>query len=97
MSTYYGGTLKFDQKQNGTIASQTNLEDVMLVKSDGTRIVYNTSSNPSSVAWSSYAITLTETGWTYTNLAGAAVSYTDFMDFLATFVTVAQLLNSSIF
>jgi len=60
----------------------------MLVKSDGTRIVYNTSSNPSSVAWSSYAITLTETGWTYTNLAGAAVSYTDFMDFLATFAVI---------
>lgn len=88
LSTYYGGTLKFDQKQNGSIASQTNLEDVMLVKSDGTRIVYNTSSNPSSVAWSSYAITLTETGWTYTNLAGAAVSYTDFMDFLATFAVI---------
>lgn len=87
LSSYYGGTLKFDQKQNSN-TSQTNLEDVMLVKSDGSRIVYSTPSNPSSIAWSSYTITLTETGWKYTNLAGADVSYTDFMDYLSNFAVI---------
>jgi len=87
LSAYYGSTLDFDLKQN-TNLNQTNLEDVMLVKSDGTRIVYSTASNPSSFVWSSYSITLMETGWKYASLLGAPVSYTDFIDFLSTFAVI---------
>lgn len=81
LSGFYGGYLTFDQKQNsGT--GQTNLEDVMIEKADGTKIVYSTPSNPSNVGWTSYNVPLIETGWKYTNLAGGAVSYTDFMDYI---------------
>ena len=81
LSGFYGGYLSFDQKQNsGT--GQTNLEDIMIEKSDGTKIVYSTPSNPSNVGWTAYNVPLIETGWKYTNLAGGAVSYTDFMDYL---------------
>ncbi len=81
LSGFYGGYLSFDQKQNsGT--GQTNLEDIMIEKSDGTKIVYSTPSNPSNVGWTPYNVPLIETGWKYTNLAGGAVSYTDFIDYL---------------
>jgi hypothetical protein len=87
LSTYYGGTLKFDQKQNSN-TSQTNEPDVMFVKSDGTKIVYSTPSNPSHVAWTSYSITLTESGWTHSILGGTAVTYSEFVDFLTNFSVI---------
>jgi len=54
----------------------------MIEKSDGTKIVYNTPLNPDILSWTTYNVPLIETGWKYTNLAGGAVSYTDFMDYL---------------
>lgn len=81
LSGFYGGYLTFDLKQNSA-TGQTNLEDVMIEKSDGTKIVYNTASNPSNVIFTHYNVPLIETGWKYTSLAGAAVSFTDFMDYI---------------
>lgn len=89
LSTYYGGTLSFDLKQNGSAAAQFNDCDVMFVKSDGTRIVYDTPTNPLPAnTWVSYTITLSEAGWKYTNLAGGAVTYTDFIDYITNFSVI---------
>lgn len=89
LTSYYGGSLSFDLKQNGSAASQFSDCDVMIVKSDGTRIVYDTPSNPLPAnTWVSYLITLSEAGWKYTNLAGSAVTYTDFMSFISTFSVI---------
>ncbi len=86
LTAYYNGTLTFDQKQN-TALNQTSEPDVMLVKSDGTKIVYNTTSNPATT-WTHYSIPLSESGWRYETLLGAAVSYDDFMDFISTFAVI---------
>ena len=81
LSGFYGGYLTLDQKQNSS-TDQTHVEDIMIEKSDGTKIVYNTPLNPDILSWTTYNVPLIETGWKYTNLAGGAVSYTDFMDYL---------------
>lgn len=86
LTSYYGGTLTFDQKQNTTL-NQTSEPDVMLVKGDGTKIVYSTPSNPAT-SWTHYSVPLSEGGWRYETLLGAAVSYVDFMDFISTFAVI---------
>lgn len=89
LTSYYGGSLSFDLKQNGAAATQFNDCDVMIVKSDGTRIVYDTPTNPIPAnSWVSYLVTLNEAGWKYTNLLGGAVTYTDFMSFISTFAVI---------
>ncbi|MBK7037684.1 MAG: T9SS type A sorting domain-containing protein [Bacteroidetes bacterium] len=81
LSLYYGSYLNFNLKQN-TSASQTNESDVMLLKADGTKIVYNTPVNPGT-AWTSYSVPLTEAGWKYSTLGGLPVTYADFISFLS--------------
>lgn len=80
LSAYYGYNLHFDLKQNAN-TFQTNEPDVMICKADGTRIVYNTSINPGTT-WTSYIVPLSEFGWKYNTLGGAAVSYNDMISFL---------------
>lgn len=80
LSAYYGDNLHFDLKQNSN-TFQTNEPDVMICKADGTRIVYNTSINPGTM-WTSYIVPLSEVGWKYNSLGGAAVTYNDMITFL---------------
>ncbi len=82
LSSFYGGYLNFNLKQN-TSANQTNDIDVMIVKADGTKIVFNTAFNPGT-SWTSYSVPLLEAGWKYSTLAGAAVTYNDFISFITT-------------
>ncbi len=82
LSPYYNGCLQFDERSNANAADViVNIEDVMIQKLDGTRIVYDTPYNPGPT-FTHYNIALVETGWKYTSLAGAAVTYVDFIDYL---------------
>lgn len=81
LSLYYGSYLNFNLKQN-TSAGQTSNSDVMLVKADGTKIVYNTATNPGT-SWTTYSVPLSEAGWKYSTLGGAAVSSVDFISYLS--------------
>ncbi|MBC8173696.1 MAG: T9SS type A sorting domain-containing protein [Chitinophagales bacterium] len=76
----YAWFLKFDIKQNAP-GGAFNDEDVIIVKTDGTRIVYDCTSNPGST-YSSYSVQLKETGWRHNTIAGAAVSYATMQDYL---------------
>jgi hypothetical protein len=80
LSAFYGDNLCFDLKQNAN-TFQTNEPDVMICKSDGSRIVYSTPVNPGTI-WTSYTVPLIETGWKYNTLAGLPVSYIDMVAFL---------------
>jgi len=77
LSEFYGSFLNFNLKQN-TSASQTNEADVIIFKTDGTKIVYSTPLNPGT-AWTSYSVPFSESGWKHTTLAGAIVTSAEFI------------------
>ncbi len=81
MSAYYSYYLNFDLKQNSN-TSQTNEPDVIICKADGSKIVYSTPFNPGTT-WTSYTVLLSEAGWKYNTLAGAAVTYADMISYLS--------------
>lgn len=69
-----GSLLRFDLKQvypGG--ANQFNDEDVIL-RGSGLTLVYNTASNPTNGAWTSYAVPLSAAGWKLNTLNGAAAT-----------------------
>ena len=64
LTAYYGCKLKFDLKQNSTLF-QTNKEDIIIEKSDGSKIIYDTPGFPGAI-------------WKYTSFSGASVSAVGF-------------------
>lgn len=85
MTPYYGCNLYFEEKASAGVCGPQfpEFEDVALIRtSDGAKICYWTSYNPSST-WTSYTIPLTETGWQWTDNTGAAVTASEFMSFIS--------------
>ena len=78
-----GTLLRFDLKQvypGG--ANQFNDEDVIL-RGNGLTLVYDTATNPTNGAWTSYAVPLSAAGWKLNALNGAAASDGQFASVLS--------------
>ena len=78
-----GTLLRFDLKQvypGG--ANQFNDEDVIL-RGNGLTLVYDTATNPTNGAWTSYAVPLSAAGWKLNALNGAAATDGQFASVLS--------------
>ena len=86
-SALYGGVLRYDVRQNNA-SSQFASHDVRLEGRDGTRLVFDIEPNPATT-WSPRSVTLlASSGWTVTDLSGAAATEQQMQDVLADLAAV---------